>query len=190
MLKKEGILENVMKKPRSSTVLSLTLVSFLLAGSAAKADTFSFAIDSSLQYAVAGDTLAFDASVTNLDPTATVWLNSAQITSLDSRLTGDTTPFFSSFPFFLDPLAPGPSYTYDGEMFDITVPLGTTPGVYAGEVQILGGSDESASDILGDEVFSVDVTGDTTSVVPEPSSLVLLLTGMTGLAAFRRRMSE
>ena len=75
-------------------------------------------------------------------------------------------------------------------MFDITVPLGTTPGVYAGEVQILGGSDESASDILGDEVFSVDVTGDTTSVVPEPSSLVLLLTGMTGLAAFRRRMSE
>ena len=162
-----------MKKPRSSTVLSLTLVSFLLAGSAAKADTFSFAIDSSLQYAVAGDTLAFDASVTNLDPTATVWLNSAQITSLDSRLTDDTTP-----------------YTYDGEMFDITVPLGTTPGVYAGEVQILGGSDESASDILGDEVFSVDVTGDTTSVVPEPSSLVLLLTGMTGLAAFRRRMSE
>jgi len=190
MLKKEGILEKVMKKPRSSTVLSLTLVSFLLAGSAAKADTFSFAIDSSLQYAVAGDTLAFDASVTNLDPTATVWLNSAQITSLDSRLTGDTTPFFSSFPFFLDPLAAGPSYTYDGEMFDITVPLGTTPGVYAGEVQILGGSDESASDILGDEVFSVDVTGDTTSVVPEPSSLVLLLTGMTGLAAFRRRMSE
>ncbi|MFZ1086776.1 MAG: PEP-CTERM sorting domain-containing protein [Terracidiphilus sp.] len=168
-----------MKNMRSLRALMLTMVGFLLAGTAAKADSFSFTIDSSFQYAVAGETLAFDATVTNLDPTTTVWLNSAQNTSLDVPLTADTNPFYNNFPFYLTPAGVAGD-TFDGEMFDVTVPLGTAPGIYVGWMEVLGGSDGNASNLLGSESFTVDVT-------PEPASLLLLASGVAGIAGLLRR---
>ncbi len=175
-----------MRGLRSLAVL-FSIVGFLSTGTEAKAGTFSFTIDSSLRYAVAGETLAFDAGVANLDPAATVWLNSAEITSLDDPpLTADTTPFYLNFPIYLTP-AGDTGDTYDGEMFDVTVLLGTAPGVYVGEMAVLGGSDGSASDTLGSAPFTVDVTSGVGNITPEPSSLPLLATGLAGLAGVLRR---
>ena len=168
-----------MKSMRSLPVLLLTIASFLLAETAAKADTLSFTIDSSFQYAVAGETLAFYATVTNLDPAAEVWLNSAEITSLDTPMTADATAFYNNFPLLLSP-AGDSGDSFNGEMFDITVPLGTTPGIYVGWMEILGGSDGNASNVLGSESFTVDVS-------PEPSSLLLLASGLAGIAGLLRR---
>jgi len=169
-----------MKSLRSLPVLCLTIAGFLLAGAAARADTFSFTLDAPNQDAVAGQIIEFYATVGNADPNATVYLN-ADSPSADSPLTLDDSPFLNTPAVY----SLSPESTYDGELFDVTVPLGTPYGLYGGDFAILGGSDDQAGDLLGSADFNVDVTS---SPVPEPSSLGLLVTGLAGLGGALRRL--
>ncbi|HLI30899.1 MAG TPA: PEP-CTERM sorting domain-containing protein, partial [Terriglobia bacterium] len=70
--------------------------------------------------------------------------------------------------------APGTSVTED--LFVLTVPPNSPAGDFLGTYTLLGGADGGASTTLGTVNFSL------TTVLPEPSSIVLLLTGMAGLA--------
>lgn len=176
-----------MRGLKSYSLLSLAIAALLLSAPAAKAYSYTFVFTNPDQSAVAGDTVEFDAIITNLDSSNGLYLNYDNTAWIDAPLTLDDTAFWAILPYPLSPAgSSGDSYT--GALFDVTVPLGTANGAYVGEFQVFGGSSSDASDLLADQDFTITVVNAAgTSPVPEPSGLVLLLTGLAGLAGTLRR---
>jgi len=170
-----------MKDLKKLPLLSLTMMGLLLAGMTAKAEPLSIILGSPFQTVSPGGTVAFDATVTNTTE-AVIFLNGDSST-LDASLEPSdlSDADYANFPPSLDP-----GESFSDPLFTVTVPLGTPGGIYAGSFEITGGGTNSASFNVGSADFNIDVTG-TASVVPEPSSLMLLISGMAGLAGTLRR---
>jgi hypothetical protein len=172
MLKNEKILEINMKNLRSLPVFFLTIGCFLLAGTAAKADILSITLAMPFQSATE-NVLAFDATVTNTS-SQTVYLNGDSF-NVDSPLTLDDSPFDNNYPLFL-----GAGASFTGVLFNVDVPATTPEGLYSGSFEILGGTNPADdTDVAGAANFNVNV--------PEPASLILLLTCLAGLGVSLRR---
>lgn len=171
-----------MKGLKVFSLSSIAIAALMLYVPAAKADSFSITFISPDQSAVAGNTVEFDAIITNLDPTSELYLNNDNIASLDSPLSLYDSAFWA-IPYPLSPAgSPGDSYT--GELFTVLVPLGTSAGTYEGEFDLLGGSNGDDNNLLGADDFTITVEN---TAVPEPSSLLLLASGLAGLAGTLRR---
>jgi len=165
-----------MMKPKISTVLSLVLASLLFAGMAASADTLPLTLTTPFQTGASGDTLTFEATVTE-PGTAPVFLNGDAVTLAGSLILDDS-QFLSGFPLSMNQ---GDIFT--GDLFTVFILPGTPAGLYSGTFTILGGSDGSAQDVLGSADFNVEV-----SATPEPSSLLLCASGLLGIMlTFRSR---
>jgi hypothetical protein len=166
--------EKKMKSSRFLLVLSLTFAGFLLVGTAAKADTVLTLF--SPNQSGFGPVFEFDGTLTNTGDT-TVFLNEDNYFGDLPFVAFDGSPFYNNTPSSLNP----GDTTGVVELFTITAPpYGPGSNFYAGTYQILGGGTSGTSDLLASEDFSVNV-------LPEPSSLVLMLTGLAGLAGTIRR---
>lgn len=180
MLKNMESMEKNMKRLRNSLlILSLTIVGFLAAGTAAKADPLTIDLASPYQSGPGGTVLSFDATVIN-NTDAVLYLNGDGLTWDDLDISHsllDDSPFVTGFPLSLDP---GKSYT--GLLFTAIAP-GYVQGAnnsYTGAFVIQGGGDDSTFDNLGSANFDVNVT-------PEPSTFMLFGTGLLALAVFLSR---
>jgi PEP-CTERM motif len=148
---------------------------------AALADSLNFALIQSALSAPPGNTLTFAATVSApITNGADIYLNGDSYYL--STLVINDNDFFANAPFFL---APGHSSTFD--IFTVRIPAGTPVATYPGFFEILGGASGSASNTLGNVDFSVTVTPDSVTATPEPSSFMLLGSGLAGLAGVVRR---
>jgi len=138
---------------------------------------------SSAQTVSVGGTATFTGTITNPADQPTMFLNGLDI-SVDGWLLIDPAPL--GLPVSLDG---GDSFT--GDLFTVTVPGGTLPGAYAGNLTITGGTDGTATDPLTPAtLFTVNVVA---SAAPEPTTFALLLFGAgwfgPRVARKRRRFS-
>jgi hypothetical protein len=143
------ILEETVKTLNNRLILSLTTVCLMVAGTAAKADSFTITLSSPVQNGSSGEVVSFDATVTNNEG-ATVYLNGDN-TYVDSPLAVDDSPYNNNYPLSL-----GPGDSDSGALFNVDLPAGTPVGDYV-------------------------------VVTPEPSALLLLATGLLGLAGRGRK---
>jgi hypothetical protein len=157
----------------------LVLPATLLSSPHAFADTISLTLTAPVQSGTAGSIVSFSATVEAPGTNAgTVFLNGDSF-DVTSPLVFDDSGF-ASFPLSLDP---GDSFS--GELFSFALPSDLPAGQYIGSFEILGGAD-GAQDTLSTVNFQVDVAP-TVSDVPEPESLMLLATGLPGVAMLVRR---
>ncbi len=167
-----------MTKRRSH--LAVAALAMLLLTPAARADLIDIVLTQTSQTAPAGTTIGFDATLTNLSATDTVYLNADSTATSSTFLTIDDSPFFVNAPLFLDPGASSVPFA----LFDVLINAAAPPASYDFNFfQILGGLDGSASDTVGSAVFSVIVSAP--SQVPEPATFWLLGAGLAGVGFTR-----
>ena len=158
------------------TLAVAALLTIGLSSAAAYADTVNFTLTNPfVTVAESGGNLvpgSFTFQATVSAPSSNggaVFLNGDSF-NVTAPVTLDDSDFFANFPLFLNP-----GTTFTGDLFVLTIPPGTLASVYQGTFTLEGGANGGSQDPLGTVNFSAAPT-------PEPSSILLLLTSMGGLA--------
>ncbi len=172
-----------MRKFISFSRPALALASMMITIAPAFADGITLTLANPFQTIGAGQTVTFDATATVTPGNANnIYLNGDTYNIIDagSLFTLSDTDFFTNFPLYLTPTGAGDTYT--GAIFTVTN-TGSVAETYAGVFNLLGGATGSASAVLATVNF-----GSPAAAAPEPSSLLLLTTGLIGALLFAGKL--
>jgi PEP-CTERM motif-containing protein len=157
-----------------------------LVPTAAQADPLTFVINNTPQTGVVGNILTFNATVTNTGSANafSVTLNGDAYSfpsPASATLTLDDTLYFTNF----DGNTLGVAGSITANIFTVTIGAGTAPGTYTGSFTIFYDSAAALGQtVTQDFTVIVQAAGGN---IPEPASMVLLGSGLAGLAAGLRK---
>ncbi len=183
--------------------LAVTLTTLLFAAQTARADSLTFTVMPTNVSGPAGTTVGWGFSITNTSSCDSTSCDYLDISGIDSDLfsSANGTPDASIFTF--PNLAPGgtANQPYDpangNGLFQFTWNSGVAQGTTeSGEFRLMGAfcpeSDpfcaedgDVASTLLASGNYSATVTPAGSTTVPEPSSILLLLSGLCGIGFWR-----
>ena len=168
-------------------LLKLTLFAItaaLLTVRPALADTVTYSILTTNPTVAPDGTVTFNGSISAPNS------NSGSIYLIDDSYTADSPLIVDDTDFLLDApsyLAPGESYL--GPLFDVTLPSGTKAALYGGHFDLILGIDDISNTVTDRATFQISETPPV-NAIPEPSSWLLLATGMAAATFVRPRVNS